>query len=563
MDPVLDIEHMFDVRSPHPNEDGQVLGTQRSFDDLGAPLHTVPFCILDLETTGGSHQDCRITEVGAVRYEGGRHTGTFHTLVDPGVPIPPAITILTGITHAMVINAPPIEAVLPALLEFIGDAVIVGHNVRFDLRFLGAAATRLGYPGLPNRWSDTAALGRRLLAGEVRDFRLATLAAHLRSPTPPTHRALDDATATAHVFFELLGRAGAIGATYLEDLMGLPTARGAPHYSKLGLTDGLPRRPGVYLFRDRNGEIIYVGKTKNLRSRVRSYFYGDTRRRVAQMLRDLAVIEHRVCTTELEASVAEIRLIDGHRPRYNRRSLPPRSTHWLRLTAETFPRLSIVRSQDPRSLAHLGPFRRRSVAEQVMHALWDAVPIRRCTGTKGGEAACRFSQVGVAVCPCDGTVDPGQYRQVVDRLLSGITEDPALVLDPLVARMRTLAEGARFEEAAEVRDRYRALARALETRRIWQALTTAGMVWAEDADGASAMIDSGVLAAAWAPPDHPPLLPVVPAFPPSPTPPSTAAAEEMWLVWRWLDRPGVTIVDSSAPLRLPARPVAVVASLAS
>ncbi len=541
-----------------------MLGTQRSFDDLGAPLHTVPFCILDLETTGGSPHDCRITEVGAVRYEGGELTGTFHTLVDPGVPIPPSITILTGITHAMVIDAPPIDEVLPALLEFIGDAVIVGHNVRFDLAFLNAAAARLGYARLPNRSSDTAALARRLVADEVRNFRLQTLAAHLRSPHTPTHRALDDARATAHVFFELLGRAGAIGATYLEDLMRLPTARGAPHYAKLGLTDGLPRLPGVYLFRDRTGEVIYIGKAKNLRSRVRSYFYGDRRRRVAQMLRDLTAIEHRVCATELEASVAELRLIHAHRPRYNRRSRPPRSTHWLRLTAEAFPRLSVVRSQAPRALAHLGPFRRRSHAEQVMHALWDAVPIRRCTGTKGGEAACRFSQLGVAMCPCDGSLDPGAYREVVDTLVTGMTEDPALLLGPLVARMRSLAEQSRFEEAADVRDRYRSLARTLETRRVWQALTAAGIVWAEDDEGASVIVDRGMLAAAWSRPDPPPLLPTVSATEqPAPTPPSTAAAEEMWLIWRWLERPGVTIVDSSAPLRLPARPVSVITTLAS
>lgn len=541
-----------------------MLGTQRSFEDLGAPLHSVPYCVLDLETTGGSPHDCQITEVGAVRYEGGELTGTFHTLVDPGMPIPPAIVILTGITQAMVVNAPKIDEVLPSLLEFVGDAVIVGHNVRFDMSFLNAAAVRLGYGKLPNRTSDTAALGRRLLASEVRNFRLGTLAAHLRSPTKPNHRALEDAKATAHVFFELLERAGSIGVTYLEDLLRLPTARGAANYGKLDLTEGLPRRPGVYLFRDRTGEIIYVGKAKNLRSRVRSYFYGDRRRRVAQMLRDLTVIDHRVCATELEALVTELRLIHAHRPRYNRRSRPTKSTHWVRLTRERFPRLSIVRSQRPESaLEHLGPFRHRRTAEQVMFALWDAVPIRRCTGTKG-HPACRFSQLGVAVCPCDGSVDEAAYRVVVDTLIDGLRVDPARLLDPLVDRMRLLAERRSFEEAAELRDRHRALVRALETRRAWQALAAAGLVWAEDGEGAAVMVDNGKLVASWQVPDPPPLLPTVSSpRPTTDTPDSVAAAEEMWLVWRWLDRSGVTIVDSSAPLHLPAAPVPNVTTLAS
>ncbi len=169
------------------------MGVQRSFDDLGAPLYDVPYCVLDLETTGATAADCEITEVGAVRYEGGELTGTFQTLVNPGVEIPPTITVLTGITQIMVIDAPRIEEVLPSLLEFIGGAVIVGHNVRFDLSFLNAAAVRLGYGKLTNRSADTVALARRLVRQETRNLRLGTLAAHFRSPVKPTHRALDDA----------------------------------------------------------------------------------------------------------------------------------------------------------------------------------------------------------------------------------------------------------------------------------------------------------------------------------------------------------------------------------
>jgi DNA polymerase-3 subunit epsilon len=136
---------------------------QPSFDDLSTALFDVTFCVLDLETTGGSPASCEITEIGAVKYRAGELIGTFQTLVDPGLPIPPSITILTGITQTMVHDAPDIATALPALLEFIGDAVIVGHNVRFDLSFLNAAAMRHGYGRLPNESSDTAALARRLV----------------------------------------------------------------------------------------------------------------------------------------------------------------------------------------------------------------------------------------------------------------------------------------------------------------------------------------------------------------------------------------------------------------
>jgi DNA polymerase-3 subunit epsilon len=118
---------------------------QASFEDLGTPLHEVTFCVLDLETTGGSTADCFITEIGAVKVRGGEIIGTFQTLVDPGAAIPPSIVLLTGISQSMVIDAPQIETVLPTFAEFVGSAVIVGHNVRFDLGFLDAAADRLGY----------------------------------------------------------------------------------------------------------------------------------------------------------------------------------------------------------------------------------------------------------------------------------------------------------------------------------------------------------------------------------------------------------------------------------
>lgn len=533
-----------------------MLGVQRTFDDLGAPLHSVPFCVVDLETTGASPSRDAITEIGAVRFRGGEPDGTFHTLVDPGRDIPPFITVLTGITHAMVVGAPRIEEALPSFLEFLGDAVLVGHNLRFDAGFLDAAAQRLGYGRLANRRVDTLALARRLVRREVRNLKLGTLAAHFRSPVEPRHRALDDARATAHVLWGLLERAGTLGVTHLDDLLRLPTARGSAHYGKIRLTDRLPRKPGVYLMHDRDGAVIYVGKAKDLRSRVRSYFHGDRRRGVDDLLRELHSIEHRVCATEVEAEVTELRLIAAHRPRWNRRSRPPRSTHWVRLTREPFPRLSVVRTLRPDTPFHLGPFRSRAAAHRVVHALWDALPLRRCTGPAGRRGpACAFSQLGVAVCPHDGTADPAAYREVVDRLVIGVLEDPPVLLDPLWARMTQLAAAERFEEAAEIRDRHRALAVALERRRTWSALQSAGVLWAEDAEGDGVLVESARLVASWnaagAPPLHPRAVPE-----PIPAPRDWGEAEEAWLLWRWLSRPGVELVDAAAPLCLPARPVA-------
>lgn len=522
---------------------------QRSFNDLGAPLSEVPFCVLDLETTGVSPDLCEITEIGAIRYEAGIETGRFHTLVNPGVAIPPTVTVMTGITHAMVVDAPRIEEALPAFLEFLGDAVIVGHNVRFDVSFLNAASLRLGYPRMPNRSTDTLRLARRLVGSEIRSLKLSNLAAHLGSPTRPTHRAFDDALATAHVFWKLLERAGAIGVTHLDDLIALPTIKGSRAIGKLALTERLPRTPGVYIFRDRMGTPLYVGKATNLRSRVRSYFAGDKRRRIDSLLRDMSSIDHIQTTSEIEAAVLELRLIAEHSPGYNRRSKPPRTLHWVRVTAERFPRLSLVRSVG-KGLTHVGPFRNRRTAESAMHAMWDASKIRRCTARGRG---CDFSQLGVAVCPCDGTVSDVEYQLVVSKLIDGLTSDSRTLLEAVEARLCSLVSHQRYEEAAACRDSWETLSRTLRRQRRWTALQNAGTIVVSKGD-ANLAIGYGAMIAAWKSNTAPPL------FTHSeqrrePVPESMLALDESMLLWDWISDSAAELLSVTDHLVLPSSPV--------
>lgn len=524
-------------------------GFQSSFDELSTPLYQVTFCIVDLETTGISAAESAITEVGAIKVRGGEAIGEFQTLVDPGGPIPPYISVLTGITEAMVAAAPTIETVFPSFLEFLGDAVVVGHNLRFDLSFLNQAASRLGYPTIENPRVDTVALARRLIRDEVRSLKLGTLAKHFRSPVTPNHRALDDVRATSHVLHSLLERAGTLGVTNLDDLLHLPTSKGAAYYSKIQLTEHLPRSPGTYIFRDRDGVVIYVGKASNLRARVRQYFYGDTRRNIANLMRELDSIDYQECATPLEAEITELRLIHAHRPRYNRRSRPPKASHFVKLTAEKFPRLSVVRKVSDDGLVYLGPFRSSRTAHDVAAAIWDATPIRRCASRPGSRTGkCAGAQIGVARCPCDGTLDPAEYQAVVDRLIHAITSDPSQLLDPLVEKMNRLAQLQRYEDAAWVRDRHDTLARALRMRQTWQALIRAGVIEVEDGSGRRVTIDHGIFAD-WASSTasdstgHPEV------------PPSVETADEVAVLWRWLDSDQVRLVEASGTLSLPATPI--------
>jgi DNA polymerase-3 subunit epsilon len=450
---------------------------QGRLDDLGTPLLDVEFVVLDLETTGGSPANDRITEVGAVKIRGGEVLGTFHTLVNPGVAIPPLISALTGITNGMVAGAEPIEVVLPCLLEFLGGAVLVAHNASFDRRFIQANLERHGYQRLANRVVCTARLARKLLPrDEIPNVRLATLAAYLGATVAPCHRALTDARATVDVFHSLLERAGSYGVLALEDLIEFPSARAGASFKKVHLADRLPRCPGVYLFRDAAGRVLYVGKAKDLRTRVRSYFSGDGRVKIADLLRELAAIDHQPCATELEASVREVRLIQHHRPRYNRRSRNPERYCYLKLTRERFPRLSLVRRVQADGARYLGPFPSAGQAELVKAAIEDALPVRRCTtklGPRGGGSPCALLELGRCLGPCTGAVAEERYAALIATLEAALDGDPEPVLGPLRRRMTGYADEQRYEQAAGARDRLEAFTRALAEARRSAALATA------------------------------------------------------------------------------------------
>jgi DNA polymerase III subunit epsilon len=184
-------------------------------------LFDVCFAVLDVETTGASPSSAALTEVAAAKYRGGECVGEFQSLVHPGCGVPPLISLLTGITDDMVVDAPPVSSVLPSLLEFVHGAVIVGHNVRFDLSFLDAALAADGYEPLPNTTIDTLALARRLVRPDVPNCKLRTLAAALRLEHLPSHRALDDVRATADLLHRLIESATGYGVFLLGDLIDL------------------------------------------------------------------------------------------------------------------------------------------------------------------------------------------------------------------------------------------------------------------------------------------------------------------------------------------------------
>jgi DNA polymerase III subunit epsilon len=455
-------------------------GGQRSFDDLGTPLADVTFCVLDIETTGGDRIHDLITEIGMVKVRAGECLGTLQSLINPGRAIPPTITMLTGISDSLVVRAPAIDAVLPAMIEFIGDSVVVGHNVGFDLAFINAALGRRGYAALDNPVVDTLPLARRLIRDEVPDCRLGTLASRFRLDHRPSHRALDDALATTDLLHLLLERAAGLGVLGLDDLISLPRIGAHPQAAKLKMTVSLPRSPGVYLFRGAADQVLYVGKATNLRQRVRSYFGGDERRKIGTLLREAQRISHVATPNVLVAEVLELRYIRQLMPRYNKVGATSQKYRYVRLsTDDAWPRLSVV-NEATGSGVHLGPLSSKANAEAVIEALQSVFPLRRCTARLGrsyqppaAAATCTPAQLGVAMCPCAGQADIAAYAAAVNQASMAMTAAPDLVIAPLQARMMALAGERRYEEAALVRDRAAAFTNAVRRQRLTDRLREA------------------------------------------------------------------------------------------
>ncbi len=421
----------------------------RTVDVSQLPLEEAPFVVFDLETTGTSAKEGGITEFGAVKISRGEVVEEFSTLVNPEAPISPFVIRLTGITNEMVADAPKIGEVLPRFEEFVEGSVLVAHNSPFDCSFVKAA--RRGKP-LPNPVLDTLRLARILVPGLPR-YRLSSLAAHLGIRQMPNHRALSDASATAGILLKLLGMLDDAGVRTVGEaaaLRGGGKKRTKPQ--KHHLADGVPNTPGVYYFVDEHGTVLYVGKAKDLRVRVRTYFSGgDGRRKIGRLVAEISKVEYTETDTELHALILEAREIKRLLPRYNSAGRGDRPGWFIKLDArEPYPvpeRVNESGGED--GVVFLGPYRSAGVLEACMEALGRIFPLRRCSGY--GEP-CFYGQMG-RCAPCIGMSREDYESEVVEgiaKLLRG--EGGEEHLARIVAERDRLAKELEFEAAARLRD---------------------------------------------------------------------------------------------------------------
>jgi len=447
----------------------------RLHEVLVRPLSDTTFVVVDLETNGGAAAATNIIEIGAARVRSGRVLEEFQQLVYPGSRLPPFITRLTGIDDTMLADQPPITAVWPRLVEFLGDAVIVAHNAAFDLGFLNAAALAHSGRALSQPHLCTLRLARRLMP-ELRRRSLDALAGHFGILSRDRHRALGDVRITVEIFFHLLERLAASGSGHLHQVLDLQHhARDGRRFICLlprDKVEQIPAQPGIYQLFGADGRLLYIGKAKNLRERVRSYLSNAAghSNKTLDLIRHSRDVRIQVTGSELEAALEEAEAIRRHQPPYNRlgKHLPRIALVKLSITDE-FPRLSITDKLSTGRARFVGPFRSREQAQEVLALLTRQFQLRTCPGRLHPDPAvapCFQGQVSACTAPCSGRVGAEAYRRQVDNCLMLFDGNLQSSQDDLRRRRDEHANALRFEAAARAQrdlDLFEGLARHQRT----------------------------------------------------------------------------------------------------
>ena len=441
-------------------------------------IDQTPFVVVDTETTGHVAKTERIIEIGAVKMIGGEVVGEFSQLIHPGKLIPSRISRLTRITNGMVLGMPEIQEVLPEFLDFIEDSVLVAHNLSFDIAFLNAELQRVGMLPIDNVTLCTLRLARRLLRG-LRSKGLTALSAFYGIKVNGRHRALGDARATSEVLMRFLEQLSSEkNITTCEDLIRFQFTSYAPKKGTkkrlVQLRDSvvptIPALPGVYAFKGRKKNIIYVGKAKNLQARVRTYFtsieaHSNHIRKLIEQVHD---VEWTCMDSELEALIEESKRIKAIKPRFNRAQRHYRNRPFIKLTVkDAFPRVLLTSYLVNDGAEYFGPVASKQEGNAIIRAINHYFLLRECgDGTFEKNKKCLYHDLRRCEAPCNGEMDPLVYEEEVskvkDFLLGRSVHD---LLDRLQADMAHAAVEMDYEKAATLRDMGEVVARLMERHR--------------------------------------------------------------------------------------------------
>lgn len=418
------------------------------------------FSVIDFETTGTSPPKSRAIEIGLVRIEKGKITDSFQSLINPNQEISPFITALTGIRNEDLFDAPSFESISQNVKEFIDGSILVGHNLPFDFAFL---KTEFEYADLQLPKLEqicTLKISRKIFP-ELKSKSLGSMVNHFRIQHKNVHRALGDAIVTAKLFLKLLEKLkDDFNYENVSDLVDFQTS---PPVSKsfrlvkkklIGDLASLPDSPGVYFFRDSKDKIIYIGKAKSLKKRVKNYFSSSASRKAKKIARKANRLGFHETKSELTALITEAELIKIHNPQFNTMLKRYSQNYFLRIKLNhSFPDIHVATEFEFDGNDFFGPYTNRFTAKSLKEIVDKTYTLRECTDKiLQKKKKCYLVDIKRCTAPCIYENVAEEYKNELENVYEFLSGKNQNAVNRLLKKMKDLSERQKYEEAAEVRD---------------------------------------------------------------------------------------------------------------
>lgn len=370
------------------------------------------YSILDIETTGGKYNEEGITEIAVYKFDGHKVVDQFISLVNPEIPIQPFVVGLTGINNEMLRNAPKFYEVAKRIVEITEGTIIVAHNAKFDYRILRTEFKRLGFE-FERESLCTVELSKKLIPGQ-QSYSLGKLVRALGIPLTDRHRANGDAQATVKLFKMLL-------AKDLDKEILKNSVRNTPKNqmdSKLiYLLEELPSITGVYYLHNSEGEIIYIGKSKNIKKRVNQHFTSENRKS-REIQKAVASITYEATGNELNALLKENEEIKRNKPKYNKALTKTIFSYALYQSVDSngYRHLKIAKADGRKK--NVTTFTNLQQAKSILNSIVEEYNLcQRFTGIHNGNGSCFNYSIKECNGACIGEETPDVYNERVDQVL--------------------------------------------------------------------------------------------------------------------------------------------------
>jgi DNA polymerase-3 subunit epsilon len=367
------------------------------------------YAIIDIETTGGSARLEKITEIAIYLHDGNQITGEFVTLVNPERNIPYFITSLTGITNEMVEDAPRFFEIAKTIVEITEGRTFVAHNARFDYSFIRQEFKSLGF-NYKRNILDTVSLSRKLFPGH-RSYSLGNICKDLRISINGRHRAAGDALATVKLFEILMEKDREINGCNAVLLKNTRLSKLNPKLD-IAKIDNIPDEPGIYYFYNENGDLIYIGKSRNLLQRISTHLSNNSTNRSMEMRDQIADIDWEITGSELIALLKESFEIKVNKPIYNRAQRRTGFQWGIFSFMDKNGYLNFRYGQLDCDEIPLSVFTSKEKTRSKLNVLVETYGLcQKLSGLYDAEGQCFHHQVGICKGACCGGEAPDEYNE--------------------------------------------------------------------------------------------------------------------------------------------------------